>query len=278
MHFLKYVTKIYFSIGERFDPYVRTIVDLTPYAKIGSYKNVIDNSDINIICAIGFYLDKFIPASYKSDSVSNLVEKLSKKIELGIGENRYKPGIIKIAANHSKLNEKQMKYFEVATILHNKYKIPIATHSPYGGLEHLQILIQMGANPEHLYLSHLENEISINNFDIKIQDIKTVLDNKANIVITNFGGNDRGNRYKSTIRLAEYLKENNYLSQTLISADSNWRWKSNVLTLRDSHFTGVERTYSYVFNFIIPALKKVYFTDSDISQMLISNPKRIFDF
>ncbi|NLB16415.1 MAG: hypothetical protein GX827_06360, partial [Clostridiales bacterium] len=32
------------------------------------------------------------------------------------------------------------------------------------------------------------------------------------------------------------------------------------------------------FDFIIPALKKVCFSDHDINQMLISNPKRIFDF
>lgn len=257
---------------------VGTIVDLTPYAKIGSYKNFISQCNINIICAMGFFLDKYVPASYKNASVSELVENLSKKVEVGIGENKYKPGIIKIAASNSKLSDQQMKFFEAAAVLQRKYKIPIATHSPFGGLEHLNILLQMGAIPEHLYLSHLENEINDKNFDSKIHDIETVMGRHANIVITNFGANDRGSRYKSSIKLMEYLKESNYLSQTLISADSNWRWKGNVLKLRDSHFNGAEKTYSYVFDFIIPALKKVCFSDHDINQMLISNPKRIFDF
>ncbi len=257
---------------------VGTIVDLTPYAKIGSYKNFISQCNINIICAMGFFLDKYVPASYKNASVSELVENLSKKVEVGIGENKYKPGIIKIAASNSKLSDQQMKFFEAAAVLQRKYKIPIATHSPFGGLEHLNILLQMGAIPEHLYLSHLENEINDKNFDSKIHDIETVMGRHANIVITNFGANDRGSRYKSSIKLMEYLKESNYLSQTLISTDSNWRWKGNVLKLRDSQFNGAEKTYSYVFDFIIPALKKVCFSDHDINQMLISNPKRIFDF
>lgn len=101
---------------------------------------------------------------------------------------------------------------------------------------------------------------------------------QANIVLTNFGVNDKSNRHKSSIRLIGYLKENNYLKQTLISADSNWQWKNNMLRLQDSQFKGAEKTYSYVFNFIVPALKKMHFTDDDINQMLVNNPRRIFDF
>ena len=257
---------------------VKTVVDLTPYAKIGSYKNFINQCDINIICATGFFLEKYVPASYKNASVSDLVEKLSRKIEVGIGENKYKPGIMKIAANSSKLSDRQMRFFEAVAILQRKYKIPIATHSPHGGLEHLKTLMQMGVAPEHVCLSHLENEINDKNFDFKINDIEAVMSRKANIVITNFGVNDRGSRYKSSIKLMEYLKENSFLSQTLISADSNWRWKGNVLKLRDSQFNGAEKAYSYVFDFIVPALKKARFTGNDINQMLIANPKRIFDF
>jgi phosphotriesterase-related protein len=237
---------------------VGTIVDLTPYAKIGSYKNFINQCDINIICAIGFYIDKHIPASYKNASVSELVEKLSKKIEVGIGENKYKPGVIKIAASNPKLSDRQKRFYEAATILHKNYRIPLATHSPSGGLEHLKVLIQMGAIPEHLYLSHLENEIDDINFDLKIHDIENVLENNANIVITNFGTNDVCSRYKNSIKLLQYLKDNSFLSQTLISADSNWRWKGNAIKLRDSHINGVKKTYSYVFDFIVPALKNLF--------------------
>ena len=197
---------------------------------------------------------------------------------MGIGENKYKPGIIKIAASSPKLSDRQKNFFETAVILQKKYKLPIATHSPHGGLEHLKILMQMGVNTEHLYLSHLENEINDSNFDSKVHEIKNVMDRKTNIVITNFGANDRGSRYKNSIKLMQYLRNNCFLSQALISADRNWQWKENILKLRDSQFNGAEKTYSYVFEFIIPALKKVCFTDDDIDQILICNPKRIFDF
>lgn len=140
---------------------VKTIVDLTPYAKIGSYSNLIEECEIKIICAVGFYLDKFVPLSYKTDSVSDLVEKLSKRIEVGIGERRYKPGVIKVAANSPTLTDRQLRFFEAAAILQKKYKIPIATHSPRGGLDHLEILIQMGATPSRLYLSHPKTKLMI---------------------------------------------------------------------------------------------------------------------
>lgn len=257
---------------------VSTIVDLTPYARIGSYKNFIDQCDINLICAVGFFLDKYVPASYKNLSVSDLVEILSEKIEVGIGENKYKPGIIKIAASSPILSVRQKRFFETAVILQKRYKLPIATHSPHGGLEHLKILMQMVVKTEHLYLSHLENEINDNNFGSKIYEIESVMDSKTNIVITNFGVNDKGSRYRNSIKLMEYIKNRGFLSQVLISADCNWQWKGNELKLQDSRFNGTPKTYSYVFDFIIPALKKVCFTDNDIDQMLIYNPKNIFDF
>lgn len=257
---------------------VKTIVDLTPYAKIGSYKNFINDCNINVICAIGFFLDRYIPNSYKNLTVSELVEKFSRKIEVGIGVNKYKPGVIKIASSSPVLNVRQERFFETAVILQKKYNIPIATHSPCGGLNHLKILMQMGARPEHLYLSHVENEINITNFDLKIENVEKILNRQANIVITNFGTNDRGNRYKASIKLMNYLKEKGFLTQTLISSDCNWRWKGNVLRLRDDQYNGAKKTYSYIFEFVIPALIETGFTEYDINQMLITNPKRIFDF
>ena len=97
----------------------------------------------------------------------------------------------------------------------------------------------MGVNTEHLYLSHLENEINDHNFDSKIDEIENVMNSRTNIVITNFGVSDRGSRYRNSMKLMEYLKNSGYLSQVLISADCNWRWKGNVLKLQDSQFNGV---------------------------------------
>ena len=264
---------------ERLKKYnVNTIVDLTPYAKIGAYKKLLQQCDINLICATGFFLDKTVPTSYKRASLDELVEKISKKIECGIGDNKYKPGVLKIAANGEKLNERQLMFFEVVAILHKKYKIPIATHSPRGALNHLKTLANFGADPKHIYLSHVENEITINNFDQCITQIKQIVEFGSNIVITNFGTNERGTRYKSSIKLMSYLKENDFIKQTLISADSNWRWKGNKLKLRDSQYIGAEKTYAYVFEYIIPSLIKIGFKDEDIRYMLIDNPKRIFEF
>ena len=257
---------------------VETIVDLTPYAKIGLYKKLIQQCDINIICATGFFLDKTVPTSYKNATLNELVEKFSRKIENGIGENKYKPGVLKVAASSEKLNQRQMKFFETAVILHKKYQLPIATHSPFGALNHLKILLNFGADPKHVYLSHVENEVNIDNFNQSICQVKQIIEMGANVVITNFGTNDRGTRYKSSVKLLEYLKKNGFLEQALISADSNWRWKGNQLKLRDSQFNGVEKTYSYVFEHIIPALKKVGFDEEDIKWMLINNPKRLFEF
>lgn len=258
---------------------VQTLVDLTPYAKVGTYENVIEESDINIICAVGVYLGKLIPSEYKRLSVDGLVKKMAKKIEVGSGKKHYKPGVIKIAASGAALSEYEKRFFKAAAIIQQQFHLPIATHSPHGALNHLEYLLEVGAEPKHIYISHIENEINKSNFEKIFDNVKKILSYQTSVVLTNFGSSITGSRCKNSIQLAQYIKEQGKLSQLLLSADSNWRWKGGSLKLRENHLGGSQRVYTYVFTHIIPELKKNGgFEDSDFEHILKINPQTMFDY
>lgn len=258
---------------------VKTIVDLTPYAKFSPYKNLIENcNDFNIISSVGFYLDKFVPKQYKIDNVETLVNKLSKKIECGVGSEKCRPGVIKIAAKNESLSRNELKFFEVASILQQKYNIPIATHSPKGALNHIKTLINFGADPNHIYLSHLENSFNEENFNNSMNNMIKVTQTGASILLSNFGFNENGKRCINSADIAKYLKDYGYLNKILISADSYWLWKNNQIKIREQRKNQkVEKNILYTFNYIIPALRKLNFSEEDIHEILYVNPYNIFN-
>jgi predicted metal-dependent phosphotriesterase family hydrolase len=172
-----------------------------------------------------------------------------------------------------------MKFFQVVSILQKTYNIPIATHSPKGGLNHLNILLSFGADPDHIYLSHLENSINEKNFNDSISDLIKIAQTGASILLSNFGFNENGKRCIVSANIAKYLKNNGYLNKILISADSYWRWKNNQIRTREYRENQkIEKNLLYTFQHTIPVLKKLQFSDEDIHEILYVNPYNMFNF
>jgi phosphotriesterase-related protein len=62
------------------------------------------------------------------------------------------------------------------------------------------------------------------------------------------------------------MKENGFLNQTLISQDAGWYWVGEP-------GGGAFRGYTAIFEKFIPALKKEGFTDDEVKQLLVHNPR-----
>jgi len=64
--------------------------------------------------------------------------------------------------------------------------------------------------------------------------------------------------------MAQMLKEHGYLGQVLLSHDG------------DAYCGGDFRPFDYLFTWFIPLLKANGFSDDDIYQMTVENPRRAF--
>lgn len=259
---------------------VQTIIDLTPYTPLGSYKQILENAEVNIICCTGFYLGKYIPKSYKEASTLDLVRQLSKQLQLGRGSTGIRPGILKVAGQGEVLTQVEERLFTVVGILQNEFKIPVATHSPKGANSHLHQLIKAGANPEHIFISHLDRGIGNKlGFEQRLLEIKQILDIGAYVLFCEFGNEYEQVKNKTTpiMRLFKTLLDCGYKDKMLVSGDSSWHWKNGKIHLKNAHQAGHPRTYDYVFTQIIPVLRAIGMSDEEINALLINNPKRLFE-
>lgn len=258
---------------------VKTIVDLTPYTTPANYSAVLRGTDLNIITCVGFYLQRYIPSPLRQLSVHELCKRLARHIENGRGNIKVRPGILKVAAHGADLTNLESRCFNTVSILQRQYRLPIATHSPKGALSHLQELIRAGADPEHVFLSHLDKGVaSKSKRSERLQEMRKILDAGAHLLFSEFGTNMVNGTRTAAVDLIIALRNEGYIKQLLISADSNWRWRRGEIRLKSSQFQGAPRTYDYVFSHIIPVLKAATFTSDEINEMLIRNPRRLFEF
>lgn len=251
---------------------VKTIIDLTPYNNIDLYNSVIERCDFNIVGCIGFYLSKYIPKEYRNMSENELVYKLSKVIEGGTKKYHYKPGILKIASSFNGVGENEKKYFNVVARLSRSFEIPIATHSPKGAFEHSIYLQSLGVNMEKVFLSHAEFNVNDENFETEIYKMEQIVNSGSYLLFSKFGTSYNGKRYKTSCNVLSHFKDKRKLDRILISSDCNWKWKNYNAKFQNGNICN----YEYVFNYTIPGLIKKGFSDKDIKQIMIINPKKIF--
>lgn len=262
---------------------IKTIVDLTTYTTPNNYTNVLKNVNLNIVCCIGFYLSKYIPASYKNASVSQLISKLAVQIENGRGRSTIKPGILKIAGRDGFLSAPEKRYFKTVAELQKRYNLPIATHSPKGALVHLNELVLNGANPNHIFISHMDLGLSGANFDFntRLREMFTILDKGAFVLFAEFGNrlDTKSQNVMKVLKMIEMAKKRGYINQLMISTDSNWRWRYGELRLKGAsdNPNNTPKTYDYVFTQIMPMLRKIGFDNEDFRTMCIKNPYNFFN-
>ena len=151
----------------------RTLVDTMPAAcgrNILKLAEVSRNSAINIIAPTGLHLEMYYPPNHWRYhlSVSELTELFIKDITEGIDEYDYtcpvvkrtthKAGIIKLATGDEKITGHQHKIFEAVVNAHLETGAPILTHTNSGkqAIEQVALFLELGADINHIVLSHVD--------------------------------------------------------------------------------------------------------------------------
>jgi phosphotriesterase-related protein len=156
----------------------KTLVDTMP-ANCG--RNVIKlaevskQSNVHIIAPTGIHLEKYYPANHWRYHLSEdeLTGLFIKDIEEGIDENDYgcpivkrtshKAGLIKLATGDEPITAHQQKIFHAVVNAHRQTGVPILTHTSSGknAIEQAELFIKLGANINHVVLSHVDKRKDI---------------------------------------------------------------------------------------------------------------------
>ncbi len=259
---------------------LKTLVDATATdmgRDVELQKMVSDRLGINIICATGFYTEKFGKAGYFKfrsmtyDITNEICETLVKEITQGIGDTGVKAGVIKVATGHARITSYEEKMLKAAARAQKETGVPIITHTEAGtmGPEQADLLISEGADPRRVAIGHM-----CGNADLNYQ--LSVLEKGVNIAFDRLGIDVLfPDKLRKACLIA--LIGIGYADRIMLSQDC-WAYRLG----RPYEFPEAVKpllanwNYEHVFKNIIPALKEAGVSEDKIHTLMVENPRRLF--
>lgn len=237
----------------------------------------------NIIMSTGFHKAKFYDkyCSWLANvPTDDIVKMCVAEIEEGMDVYNYngtvvkrgkaKAGIIKAGTGYAAIDRLELKALEVAARTSITTGCPILVHTQLGtmALEVEQHLIDFGANPRKIQISHLNKNPDPYYYEKVIKDTGVTLC---------LDGPDRVKYYPDST-LADnikYLVDQGLQKHITLSLDAG-----RILYQRNYGLTKGKETFgfSYLFDRFIPLLKKVGVPQDAIDDILINNPREILAF
>jgi predicted metal-dependent phosphotriesterase family hydrolase len=243
-----------------------TFVDCTPVylgRDVKILKRLAKATGLNIMTNTGYYgaaKENFLPAHAYSETAEQLAARWINEWKHGIEGTGIYPGFIKTSLDEGALRPVYEKLLTAVAITHLQTGLSISAHTGNGeaALAEIAILQKQGVHPSAFRWVHAQNEKD-----------KTIHLRAARMgAWIEFDGINGSipESISEHVALVKFMKENGLLNKTLISQDAGWYWVGEP----DG---GTFRGYTAIFDVFIPALKKEGFTDEDIKQLLIDNPK-----
>jgi phosphotriesterase-related protein len=245
---------------------VTTLFECTP-AYLGRdvvlLKMLSDRTGVNIITNTGLYGavdDKYIPEYAYEISADSLASTWIKEFKNGIDGTNIKPGFIKISVDtNDVLSSIDEKIVKAAILTHKTTDLTIVSHTTADkpAFAQLNLLAEMGVSPSAWVWTHAGECTSEGRLEAAKQGAWISIDNINK------------EELDDNIKILVELKSEGYLNQTLISHDAGWFDP-------DQEDGGEFRGYTDIFTHLIPALKNNGFSEEDINQLIIENPKKAY--
>jgi phosphotriesterase-related protein len=252
---------------------VDTVIDVTPNdcgRDPEVLREISERSGMHIICSTGLYSEADgAPGYFKfrqmftGNAIEEIQELFQTEIIQGIGNTGIKPGVIKVATGDGIISSYEEMVLKAAAKTHKDTGIPIITHTGGAatmGIEQTDLLISEAANPKRIVIGHISGSSDIE-YHLAIIE-KGVSIGFDRLGLTAYTSGDA--TIASILGLIGIGKQD----RIMLSHDVIW------------YFLGqnpIDPSPTYIFDNVIPRLKKAGITDDKIDEIMIDNPRNLFD-
>lgn len=259
---------------EKMLPYLReanaagchTFVDCTPNylgRDVALLKILAEKSGLNIITNTGYYGGsdhKFLPAHAFQESADQLSSRWIFEWEKGIDGTGIRPGFIKISVNPWHLSDMSLKLIHAAALTHRKTGLTIASHTgpAIPAFEQIAILKANKVDPGAFIWVHAQSEEDVS------QHVRAAREG-AWVSLDGI----RADNIEKYVHILQHLRRERCLHRVLLSHDAGWYDPA-------ADGGGNIRNYTALFRKLIPALEQEGFSESDVIQLIRSNPAEAF--
>ncbi|WPP51081.1 phosphotriesterase family protein [Catalinimonas niigatensis] len=245
---------------------VKTLVECTP-AYLGRDARLLDElsdrSEIQIITNTGYYgarENQHLPKHAFKDDAEQLAERWIKEFENGIDGTSIKPGFMKIGVDTGTLSDLHRKLITAAAIAHKATGLTIASHTgaSLAAFEQMEILKEQGVQHNAFIWVHAQGEDDVQKH-VEAARLGTW-------VSLDYVSEGTVERY---LEILQRLKAEKLLHRVLLSHDAGW-YKPEETNGGDF------RSYTDLFEFMLPAMQEKGFSKAEIKTMLENNPAEAF--
>jgi phosphotriesterase-related protein len=250
---------------------IRTIVDLTTVdlgRDIGLIAEVARRSRVRVIVATGVW---WMPQRYFSvHGVDAVADLFIRDITRGIGESGIKAAIIKCATDTAGVTAVIENILRASARAQKATGVPISTHTWAAGrtgLAQQAIFAQEGVDLRRVIIGHSGDSDDLGY-------LRGLMDRGSTIGMDRFGLE----HFLPTVKRVEVIARlcaEGYAPRMVLSHDANC-W-SDMLSEEDKRRTRPLWHYNHIPDDILPALRKAGVTEDHIEQMLVRNPRAIFE-
>ena len=220
-------------------------------------------SGLNVVCATGFYLEKYHPAWLAEASVEKVEEVLEGEFANGIDGTEVCPGVIgEIAGEKTEITASERKVMIASAHVATRVGCAVTTHCQLGCMapEQADLLVSEGMDPAKVILGHLDLADDLDYY-------RRVLDRGVNIGFDTCGKVAYLADEERAKNLA-ILASEGYAGQIVLSTDIS----------RQSYMHAKGGFgYTAVIDRVLPMARERGLDEASIRQMLVENPARILD-
>ncbi|WP_299532883.1 hypothetical protein [Ulvibacterium sp.] len=227
-------------------------------------------SGLKIVTNTGYYAavnKKFLPKHAYTESSEALAKRWEQEWRKGIGDTGIRPGFIKLGVGKGPLDTIEEKLLQAAIILHKKSGLQMAMHTGDGeaALSQYQIIAAAGVDGKNMIWVHAQNGKD---------DERLALAQKGVWISLDGVSSEKLDSYVNMIRV---LRENQLLSQLMISHDNGWGVEDEKGVIKLVPFDkGKNVPYQTIYNLLLPRLQQLGFTQAEIELITIKNPLKAY--
>jgi phosphotriesterase-related protein len=259
---------------------VDTIVDLTVIG-LGRYipriQRVNEQTSINIVVATGVYTYNDVPMYFHFQGPGTelggpemMVDMFVSDIAEGIAGTGVKAAILKCATDEPGITRGVERVLRAVPEAHRRTGVPISTHTHAGtrrGLDQQRIFAEEGVDLSRVVIGHSGDTTDIDY-------LEALIANGSYIGMDRFGI-DVLLPFEDRVATVARLCERGHANRMVLSHDAacfnDWLPEAALpVVIPNWH-------YLHIHNDVIPALKERGVTEEQLNQMLVENPRNIFE-
>lgn len=257
---------------------IRTVVDLTVPGlgrDVALVAEVARRTRVRLIASTGWYTADVLPTYFRFHGPGRIVdgpdplERLFvTDIEHGIAGTAVRAGMLKVMTDSPGITPDVARVMTAAALAHGRTGIPITTHShpaSRNGLDQLAFLTSRGVPPDRIVIGHSGDTEDLDY-------LKALMDRGSTIGMDRFGM-EHVLPDEARVRTVMALLHQGYGDRMVMAHDTAFYSHVTPPSWRARHapnwrFDRIPRT-------IIPMLLEAGASETDIDQMLVTNPRRL---